>query len=129
MRKLSPSISIKTEVHALGFYQFASKLYFMRAAARKLKYCFRVMKFLFLFRARRHAAYALPERRDATDDVDDERTGEIEDEVVDVARAGARVDLRDLDRRDGERQRRGEEEDAALPAEYGGAFCPRTLLF
>lgn len=75
---------------------------------------------LFLFGARRHAAYALPERRDAADDVDDERTGEVEDEVVDVARAGARVDLRDLDRRDGERQRRGEEEDAALPAEYGG---------
>ena len=120
MRKLSPSISIKTEVHALGFYQFASKLYFMRAAARKLKYCFRVMKFLLFFRARGDAANAVPEGRHAADNVDDECTGEVEDEVVDVARAGARVDLRDLDRRDGERQCRGEEEDAPLPAEYGG---------
>ena len=54
--------------------------------------------FLFLFGARGNAAYTLPEGRDATDDIDDERAGEVEDEVVDVARAGARVDLRDLDK-------------------------------
>ena len=74
--------------------------------------------FLFLFRARGDAANAVPEGRHAADDVDDKRTGEIENEVVDVARAGACIDLRDLDRRDDEGQRRGEEKDAALPAEH-----------
>ena len=36
IRKLSPSGSIKTEVHAPGFYEFASKFYLIRAqSARK----------------------------------------------------------------------------------------------
>ena len=36
IRKLSPSGSIKTEVHAPGFYEFASKFYYKRArSARK----------------------------------------------------------------------------------------------
>ena len=54
-----------------------------------------LFSFLFLFGARRHAAYALPERRHAADDIDDERAGEVEDEVVDVARASRADDRRD----------------------------------
>ncbi len=61
-----------------------------------------------------------PERRDPAEYEHDQRPGEVQNQIVHVARARAGVPLRDLDRGDAEDERGCEKEDAPLPAEQRG---------
>ena len=62
----------------------------------------------------------LPDRCDPAEYEHDQRPGEVQNQIVHIARARAGIHLRDFDRGDAEGKRSGEKEDAPLPAEQRG---------
>ena len=56
----------------------------------------------------------MPQRRNPADNEHKQRTCQIENEIIHIARAGAGVDLQHLHCRDAQRERRREEENASL---------------
>ena len=62
----------------------------------------------------------MPKRCHSAHDKNEQRTREIEDKIIHIARARSGVHLQHLHRRDAQRERRREEENASLPAEQCG---------
>lgn len=67
-----------------------------------------------------NAANAMPKRCHSAHDKNEQRTREIEDKIIHIARARAGVHLQHFHRRDAQRERRREKENASLPAEQCG---------
>ena len=67
-----------------------------------------------------NAANPVPKRCHSAHDKNEQRTRQIEDKIIHIARARSGVHLQDLRRRDAQRERRRDKENASLPADQCG---------
>ena len=67
-----------------------------------------------------NATNPVPKRCHSAHDKNKQRTRKIEDKIIHIARARSGVHLQHFHRRDAQRERRREEENASLPAEQCG---------